>query len=175
MKSEVQCDPRALSTMLGFGDLDRDQWNPQDLKAMLRHQLAAPIYLSLGILSAEVSHELRRAAPHQPRMSLGELFAAEKPSVELLKLVKRFAKMCRSDPQNPLPPEIAILLYYASIAVALVRHNESISHLAPESVRRGLNWLNAQVWIPDELKSLLVTGLERVELPFIQDEEPGTG
>jgi hypothetical protein len=168
-------DPLALSTMLGFSDLDRDQWDPQDLKAMLRHQLAAPLYLGLGTLSAEVSQELRSSFPDQPRMTLGELFALEHPPLNVLMLVKQFAKMCRSDRTNPLPPEIAMLMYYASIAVAMVRLDQSISHLAPESVRRSLNWLNRQRWIPEELKPLLVTGLERVKLPFSQTEEPGTG
>ncbi len=94
-------DPLALSTMLGFSDLDRDQWDPQDLKAMLRHQLAAPLYLGLGTLSAEVSQELRSSFPDQPRMTLGELFALEHPPLNVLMLVKQFAKMCRSDRTNP--------------------------------------------------------------------------
>ena len=164
-----------LSTMLGFSGLERNEWEPQDLQSMLRHQLNSPLYLSMGILSAEVSHELRTFAPDSAQMTLRQLLDHPKPPLQLLKLVKRFAKMCRSDPENSLPPEVAILLYYTSIAVALVRWNESISHLAPESVRRGLNWLCAQQWIPEELKSLLVTGLERIELPFGRGEERRTG
>jgi hypothetical protein len=92
-------------------------------------------------------------------MTLGELLRHEHPPLELLKLVKRFAKICRRSPENPLPSEIVMFLYYASITVALLRLNETISELTDPSLMRGLNWLHVQMWMPEEMRSLLQEGL----------------
>src|SRR5262249_25639010 len=141
--SATQTDTRSLSTLLQFEEVHHHQWSTRDLEDMLRHQLAAPLHLALGPLSAEVSHELRTAQARQSvsvMMTLGELLQHEEPALELLQLVKRFAKLCRKNPENPLPAEIVMFLYYVSITVALVRRNESISDLAPPSLMRGLTW-----------------------------------
>lgn len=157
---DTQADPRSLSTMLQFDDIHRHQWSTRDLQDMLQHQLAAPLHLGLGPLSAEVTHLLRAGPePLSPRMTLGELLRHEHPPLELLKLVKRFAKICRRSPENPLPSEIVMFLYYASITVALLRLNETISELTDPSLMRGLNWLHVQMWMPEEMRSLLQEGL----------------
>ena len=92
-------------------------------------------------------------------MTLGELLADEKPSIELLQLVKKFAKLCKRNPENPLPSEIVMFLYYTSITVALLRLNEPISELTDTSLIRGVNWLHVQPWMPEEMRSLLQEGL----------------
>lgn len=166
-----QPDRRALSTMLLLRDVYRHDWSTSELRDMLRHQLAAPLHLSLGTLSGEVAHQIRTAAatvpqpqpPPDPLMTLGQLLHHPAPPVELLKLVKRFAKMCRNDPENPLPSEIVMLLYYASIAVARQRRGEGISDLPPAALRRGLKWLVAQAWVDDETKSLLSDATRAIE------------
>jgi hypothetical protein len=158
---DTQADPRSLSTLLQFDDIHRHQWSAQDLQDMLQHQLAAPLHLGLGPLSAEVTHQLRAGPePLNPRMTLRELLRHEHPPLELLKLIKRFAKICRRNPENPLPSEIVMFLYYGSITVALLRLNESISELTDRSLIRGLKWLHVQVWMSQDMRSLLQEGLE---------------
>ena len=160
---ERELDPRGLSTMLEFREVQRHEWQPQELAAMLRHHFDAPLHLSMGTLSAEVAHQLRQATPPlDPLMTLGQLLHHPQPPVELLRLVKRFAKLCRRDPENPLPSEMVMLLYYASIVVAMTRAHEEITELTPASLRRGLRWLSAQIWIDEEMRSLLQDGLNQV-------------
>ena len=159
---ESQADPRSLSTVLEFQDPRRPEWSDRDLEEMVRHQFAAPLYLSLGTLSAEVSHEIQTSGQIDPRITLGQLLAEPKPSVELLKLVKRFSKLCRSNAEGPLPSQIVMLLYYLSITVASVRCGQSISHLSASSLRRGLGWLMAQAWVPQEIRGLLKECFEKV-------------
>ena len=157
---DTQADPRSLSTMLQFDDIHRHKWSTRDLQDMLQHQIAAPLHLGLGPLSAEVTNQLRTGPePLNPRLTLGELLLHEHPPLELLKLVKRFAKICRRSPQNPLPSEIVMFLYYTSIMVALLRLNEPISELTDTSLIRGVNWLHVQPWMPEEMRSLLQEGL----------------
>ena len=156
-------NPQALSTMLEFREVYRHQWSPQELADMLRHQLAAPLHVSLGALSAEAADEIRKAQPPvDPLLTLGQLLHHEHPPVELLRLVKRFAKMCRCDPENPLPSEIVMLLYHASICSALVTAKQSISDLTPAAMKRGLSWLSCQIWIDEATRSLLKRGLDQI-------------
>ena len=81
---------------------------------------------------------------------------------ELLKLVKRFAKICRNDRENPLPSDLVMLLYYASIAAALVRVGGRITELPPPPLRRGIKWLLRQSWLDGDMRALLEQGLERL-------------
>jgi len=165
-------DPRALSTLLLVRDVHRHEWSTAELRDMLRHQMAAPLHLSLGTLSGEVAHQLRLIDPPLDRLiTLGQLLHHPEPPVELLKLVKRFAKMCRNDPENPLPSEIVMLLYYASIAIAWQRRRERISDLSPAALRRGLGWLVAQPWIAEETKLLLSAAMPAEESSDAENDE----
>jgi hypothetical protein len=158
-----------MSSMLDLRGIHVHVWSPQELREMLRHQLTAPLQLSLGTLSAEVSHQIEQAGI-DPLLTLDQLLHDANPPVELLKLVKRFAKMCRRDRQNPLPSEIVMLLYYASIAAAMVRRDQAITDLGPASLKRGMGWLITQEWLTDELRGLLNSGLGWLEA---HGESPG--
>ena len=145
-----------LSTLLEFQAPHRHVWQIDDLRRMLKHQLAAPLQLSLGVLSVEVAHRLRAANPPvQPMLSMGQLFELERPPLELLKLVKRFAKLCRDDAENALPSELVMLMYYASIAVAMTRLGTSISNLSDTALNRGLRWLAQQRWVDESTRGIL--------------------
>ena len=169
----TKTDPPHLSAMLDLRDVHVHEWSPQELKEMLRHQLAAPLQLSLGALSAEVTHQAKEAAV-DPLLTLDQLLSDVHPPVELLKLVKRFAKMCMRDRENPLPSEIVMLLYYASIAASLIRLDHPISELAPASLGRGLTWLSTQEWVTDDLRTLLQRGLEHVRGKSQEQGSPST-
>jgi hypothetical protein len=160
----VEPNPLAISTLLDFRDVTRHAWATEELAAMFRHQLAAPLQLSLGVLSAEVAHQLRVADPPlNPLMTLGQLFSHERPPIELLKLVKRFAKICRGDPNNPLPSEIVMMMYYGSIAAALTRAAMPISDLPAGALRRGIKWMSNQSWVTAEMRELLREALARLD------------
>jgi hypothetical protein len=168
-------DLRRMSTLLDLRRrADRQEWRPDELKDMLLHQLRAPLYLSLGALSAEVVHQLRcNEPPLNARLTLGELFAHPQPPLELLKLVKRFAKQCRRDPDNPMPSDLVMLLYFVSITVALVRLDRRISDLADGHLRHGMSWLGEQVWVDAQVRSILSEGLELLRDSSEGDIPPG--
>lgn len=167
-----QIDVQSLSTMLQINPVNRHEWSAVDLSEMLNHQLAAPLHLALGPLSGEVSHFLNvESKPSERRMTLKELFGHPHPPLVLLKLVKRFAKICRKSLDNPLPGEIVMFLYYASIAVAALELNEAISDLNDASMIRGLRWLCVQPWMSDEMRTMLQNRLESLLLrSFVKSE-----
>jgi len=156
---------QAVSTFLDLQQFQRHEWGPTELRDMLRHQLAAPLQLSLGIFSGQVAHEIRQARPApDPLMTMHDLLHHQKPPLELLRLVKRFAKSCRNDPENPLPGEIVMLLYYASIGMAMMRLGEQISGLPRGALRRGLRWVSSQGWVDDEMRTLLRQAMAGVDV-----------
>lgn len=160
--SEGQLDPRAMSTLLELGQSPRDQWLPDELAAMLKHQFAVPLQLGLGTLSAEVVHELRESG-EDPLLTLGELTRLPHPPVRILRLIKRFAKMCRADAENALPGELVMFLYFISIALALVRDGQRISDLPDHRLRRGLRWLRKMPWLDEQTHEIVNDALQSLE------------
>ena len=116
------------------------------------------------MLSGEVAHQLGQSSPRlDPLLTLGQLLGHAQPPVELLALVKRFAKLCRSDPDNPLPGELVMLMYYAAIAIAQVRTGQRISELPTAELRRGLRWIAGQAWMEPTTREPLLDAMERLE------------
>ena len=156
-----------LSVLLETHDPNRQEWSTAELRDMLRHQLGAPLRWGLGSLSAEVEHRLRVAQPPlHPLTTLGELLHHPNPPLELLRLVKSFAKSCRNDPDNPLPTGLVMLMYYASITLALTKHDRRISSVSPAALGRGLKWLVRQEWVDPQTGALLAAGLDHLTAKF---------
>ena len=91
--------------------------------------------------------------------SFADLLRHQSPHLELLELVKDFAKANADHPENGLPKEIAAVLYYACIAAALLRLKARISKLSDADLRRGLRWAAEQPWLDEETKQLLARAL----------------
>jgi hypothetical protein len=94
--------------------------------------------------------------------SFADLFQHPAPLVELLELVKDFAKANLDHPESGLPGEIAAALYYASIAAALVQLDARISQLPDADLQRGLNWTREQAWLDEPTKELASRALEKI-------------
>ena len=95
--------------------------------------------------------------------SFGDLFRHPSPPVDLLKLVKDFAKANLDHPASGMPGEIATALYYASIAVALVNLNQRISQLPDADLRRGsLKRVKEQPWLDEQTKELFSAALTKL-------------
>jgi len=155
-------DSRRLADLLEEGDCAERLWQPQELATILRHQLSAPVQFDLGGLEKGLARKLAALSEAEGLLvrSFADLLFHPNPPVELLELTKRFAKACRAHPQGPLPHEIATLLYYASIVVAMLRCGTRITSLGDDSLRRGVGWLLEQPWLEERTRSLLNEGLK---------------
>ena len=163
-----------MSTLLELDQPHRHAWQADELRTMLQHQFAVPLTLGLGTLSAEVAHELRESQPPlDPLLSLGRLLHHPHPPTRVLRLIKRFAKMCRHDKENPLPPEIVMFLYYVSIALALIRGQERISDLPDSRLRRGLKWLRNMPWLDAPTHQIVNEALEFLARGTIERDVKG--
>jgi len=139
-------------------------WRPDELAAMFRHQMSAPMLVDLGSFDARTAKKLRTLSDAQGLLlkSFADLIHHSAPPLELLELVKNFAKANRDHPESGLPGGIASALYYTSIAAALVHLEVRISQLPDADLRQGLRWTAEQAWLDEKTKDLLAQALKKL-------------
>lgn len=170
--SALKTHAKELAELMASGWESARLWRPEELAAIFRHQMSAPMLVDLGGFDVSTATRLRTLSDAQGLLlkSFSDLINHPSPPVELLTLVKNFAKSNVDHPESGLPGEIASALYYASIAAALVRLDKRISHLADADLRKGFRWLQEQSWLDDATKRLLADALEKI---YVREEVPG--
>src|SRR5580698_8277257 len=120
-----------LAKLMASGDERGPLWRADELAAMFRHQMSAPVLMDLGSFDPRTAGQLKVLTAAQGLLlsSFAELFNHAQPPIQLLEIVKDFAKANIDHPESGLPREIATTLYYTSIAAALVRLDQRISQL----------------------------------------------
>jgi hypothetical protein len=160
--------PRRLARLLGLGDTGAAEWRPEELRAILEHQLSAPLSLDLpssGGASREGPEPAATAGTSGKRIeTFDDLFHHPAPPVALLRMVKDFAKANCNHPESVLPNEIATLLYYESIVAARTHAGEQISHLTDDELKAGIGWVLVQPWVDAKTRGLFEEGLSALPL-----------
>jgi hypothetical protein len=152
-------DPQQLASLLDVESAAADPsnvWRPEELAAILRHQLAVPLGEEFGERIRTLAADLESAGKYLGLASrtFGELLREPAPPLEALELIKQFAKVARARRDSLLPPEVATVLYFASILVARRRHGVRITSLPDAAIAEGGRWIVAQPWVSDDVKSL---------------------
>jgi hypothetical protein len=155
---------KKLATLMATGEERAKLWRPDELAAMFRHQMSAPMLVDLGTFDPRTATRLRTLSEAQGLLlkSFADLFHHPAPPIELLELIKDFAKANLDHPESGLPDEIATTLYYTSIAAALIRLDAHISQLPDADLQCGLRWTMEQAWLDDKTKELLAKALEKI-------------
>jgi hypothetical protein len=159
--------PKSLAALME-GSAERARlWRPEELGAIFRHQMSAPVLVDLGGYDAGAAGRLKKLGDAQSLLlkSFSDLFHHPAPPLELLELTKNFAKANMDNAESALPGEVAAALYYTSIAAALVRLDTRISRLGDADLRRGLLWTRDQPWLDDPAKELLLQAAEKIPPP----------
>lgn len=156
-------DPTRLSAMLA-PDLPATLWEPGELAAVLRHQLAAPLdFTPPGAEEAGDRAKPRTAdmvpVPTGLPQTFGALLFSPDPPIDLLIQLKTFAKPFVTSAKGALPREIAAVLYYGSIILARTRCGRRISELDDASLRYGLEGMVNCDWLDASTRGLMVEGL----------------
>ena len=147
-------NPAFLKTFLNLREDDGLLWEEGDLKPIWEAVLEAPLDQELRDSmpsAAEILDDLGNRVPH----SFGECFLDPNPSVELLKLVKEFAKIQGARAEGLLPREVCLVLYYVCIHLTS-RKNVSITELDKAAIQDAVQWVLKQNWVDAGTKRLLV-------------------
>jgi hypothetical protein len=147
-----QTDPARLADMMTLDETPPRLWSPEELGVILRHQLAVPLAIDLR----DAAEEARSALDSAPvsLMTFADLLHHPAPEVAMLQRIKRFAKARKSNPNGPLPEEVATVIYYAAIAVALKRCQLRITSMDDAALVAGCGWVLLQAWVDDDTKAL---------------------
>jgi hypothetical protein len=155
---------KELAALMSTSDESSPLWRADELAALFRHQMSAPVLMDLGSFDPRTAEQLETLTAAQGLLlsSFADLFDHPAPPLALLQLVKDFAKANRDHPESGLPREIATALYFASIAAALVRLDKRISQLPEAELQRGLRWTQEQRWLDEKTRALLDDALKKL-------------
>ena len=153
-----------LAALMSTSDESSPLWGADELAALFRHQMSAPVLVDLGSFDPRTAAQLKALTEAQGLLlsSFADLFNHPTPPLPLLQLVKDFAKANMDQPESGLPREIATALYYLSIAAALLRLDKRISQLPDADLQRGLHWVQEQRWLDDATKGLVAAALKKL-------------
>lgn len=165
-------NPKLLAKMVQLSTHPSRVWQAHELGPMLRHQLSAPVQFDLAGINFRLAGKLAGLCAAQGLLirSIDDLLHHPEPPLELLDLLKRFARANAASPESPFPQEIASLLYFASIAAALVRWRHRLSTLDDAALIAGFQSQIAQPWVDDRTRALFRKALE--SLASIAGETP---
>ena len=159
--------PKSLAAFLAEGEERARLWRPDELAAIFRHQMSAPVLVDLGGTDPVTAARLKALSNAQGLLltSFRDLFLHPIPPVELLTLTKDFAKGNMDQPDSVLPNDVAAVVYYLTIAAGLVRLNQRISRLGDAELKRGLEWAKSKPWVEPALQDLLGEAVRKLETP----------
>jgi len=137
-------------------------WQPDELAAVLRHQLSAPVEFDLASMTPGERARLKTLAASRGLLvrSFKDLLHHPNPPIELLKMTKEFARANREHPDAFLPAEIATVLYFGSIAAAMTRCRECITELDEPALRKGFSWVLEQQWVDEPTRAVFQEALQ---------------
>ena len=156
--------PETLAQVMSLSGDREATWLREDLEAILKHQLSAPVVYELSSMGSDTRREAASISTVEGACiaTFADLFRSPEPPLRLLEITKDFAKASTVDPERPLPPEVATIIYLACIVLARTRHGRRISRLDDTVLRRNLQWAIGRPWLDDEIRTVLKDGLRKI-------------
>ncbi|MCU0916715.1 MAG: hypothetical protein MUC88_19465 [Planctomycetes bacterium] len=93
--------------------------------------------------------------------SLHALLADPRVDVWVLERIKDHAKELGTAAQNEMEREVALALYFAAIAAALLHHRAKISQHPEPQLEESFRTLSRRPWIPADLRQLFTAAAAR--------------
>jgi len=165
-KKVLDSDPKQLASLFDDDDIGERIWKPDELAAILRHQLTTPLRVDLVNVDGAAA-TLKQLADSRGLLlkSFGDLLQHTHPPVALLELVKQFAKACRLSPDSSIPREVSTVLYLASIVAAMTKCSRCITKLDRAALGKSVQWALAQPWLDETTRALFLEGQQFMKGP----------
>ena len=148
---------------LSVRGVPEDNWQPAELADLLRCYLKMPVSEYFNGLGQSAKFAADSPSEHVAvGMTLGELFQCAALPLGLLIAVKKRARRLMNPGASDLPIEVHRMIYFASIAAALVRHGEQISKSSAEVLRAAWEPLAVESSVDEGLRRLFMSARERL-------------
>jgi hypothetical protein len=157
LASVQESDLDIISQMLAVHDQRDELWNSFDLAELLRDLVGKPLADILPDARQLVEFEHDGSSGKPLPATLGELFERRAPSIALLEAVKKKARESIRDEASSLPSDVWSVVYFASIAAALVHGGSRISKSNDETLSYGFQRILELNWLNNSLRALFTT------------------
>lgn len=150
-------DARSMAGLLGLSGHELETWSGHELGSILLHQLQTPLDRDLSALTPDAGRtvsELTLSGGDAALLNFGDLVRHPRPPLQLLQLLKEYAKATRAD--GSLPAEVATVLYHLSVALALSHCGQRITDAPDAKLRAGIDWCLAQSWLDEGTRATLI-------------------
>jgi len=149
----------SAATLAGLFAIEQEAaplWTPGELSQILHHWLALPVEQWLGLspkTDLTTISDLRTSV-QPPIHSLRSLLEHPAPPINLLRQTKDFAKLCRDQAEHGIPVEVALVIYFACMARALLAHQTTITTMENGPAIAGLQWLESMDFADSSLRTI---------------------
>jgi hypothetical protein len=156
--------PKKLANLLGI-TFDSEKEDKPDSKEtiaqMLEARLASPLLPDTTMLQSVRSETSQRDEDVElySGVPLGDVLTASNSDFAIVKEIRRYAKrMTRG--KDSQAEHVAVTIYFAAIANALLFHQAKITSYSYESLEISFNKLIKKSWMPQGLRQLFVDAAE---------------
>jgi len=138
-------------------------WEAEDLPAILKHQLSAPLGGELEAIAPGRSTAMVRRAETLGIHSLADVLAHPGPPIEILQSFKQWAKEEMAAKHSGLPEAVLKVIYTATILKGLVTGNRDFTTLSHFEIQKSVRWCLAQSWLNPALARTLRECLKHLD------------
>jgi adenylate kinase len=123
---------------------------------LLLDTLASKLPINPALLESlpDVLRSLSEELQSVSGLPLGKLLQNPKTKTAILRKIKDFGKELGTSSKDELERDVALAIYFAAIAGALVFHNVKISEYSYEQLEQSFETLSKHDWIPSNLAGL---------------------
>ena len=156
-------NPEQLQRLFDIGrdveKSDRMRDSSQQRADLLCHSLSQPLALEksqIDMLPAalgQLCHSLGLLAGD----TISQMLSNPSTDIAAIKRIKRWSKDLSTQAKSAVENDVAIAIYYASIAHALVFHKQRITRFSYEKLEGSFSCLAKEEWISKDLSVLLKT------------------
>jgi len=164
--STLGLNPESLARLLGialYSDPDEGKDKSTDTTAqLLKARLAGTLPLDTTVVEElpAILGQLRKDLMPLGGRTLGEALIDPKSDLGVIKKIRRYAKKMASRKRSEADRAVAVAIYYAAIANALVFHDVKVTTHSYESLEASFAKLINKPWISAELNILFVRALK---------------
>jgi hypothetical protein len=163
--------PKKLANLLKIGSDIEDpdgRMSPEQEKAELLYDRLADLFpldsVPQGAFSLIQDH-LSGVLNLQHNEAVGEILQNSKSDIAVIRRIKGYYNKLSEHTDSKNECDVAVVIYYAAIACALVFHNEKISKFSYRRLERSFSSLISKSWVSTELVKLFTEAHQLCQNP----------
>jgi hypothetical protein len=156
LELNIEQSTSLLRICLGEEDPNADRTEEKDRANVLHDLLGSKLPVNPALLESlppvlrALSEELKSVSG----LPLGDLLQDSKTKIAIIRRIKDFAKELGNSTKDKIERDVALALYFAAIAAALVFHDARISQYNYKQLEQSFEKLGRHDWITPGLAAL---------------------